>query len=286
MVGLTLLFAIVVGLGGTIWIARGGLSSGYPMYARFPWGAGLKTGQPVLLAGVQVGFVKRVELIPSGSLVVTMQVNNEYRVPVGSKASVEPNGIFGDQLIAITAPLGVNTFLSTGDTVAAGKGAPGTGELLTKGDSIAKDVQALTSRVRAEYVEGGGLVDTRKTINDLTKLVAQLSSVATEQSRQLTLTQQQLRRTMASVDSGKVDSTVSNLRATSANLEKLTRSLDSTRTAVNLVVAKVNEGPGTVGRFMNDPSVYARVDTLLLRLDSLLLDVKKNPRKYINLKVF
>jgi hypothetical protein len=37
---------------------------------------------------------------------------------------------------------------------------------------------------------------------------------------------------------------------------------------------------------MNDPAVYARVDTLLMRLDSLTLDFKKNPRKYINLKIF
>ncbi len=286
MVGLTLLLALIVGFGGTIWVARGGLTSGYPMYARFPWGAGLKTGQAVLLAGVQVGYVDKVALVPDGTLAVTMQITKEYKIPEGSKATVEANGIFGDQLIAITAPLGVSTYMAEGDTIAAGKGSPRTSELLTKGDSIATNIRALTDKVRTEYVEGGGLEDTRKTIADLTKLVAQISSVAAEQSQQLTLTQQQLRKTIASIDSGKVDSTIVNLRAASANLEQLTRALDSTRTAVNAVVAKVNNGPGTVGRFMNDPAVYARVDTLLLRLDSLALDFKKNPRKYINLRVF
>lgn len=286
MVGLTLLFAVVLGLGGTIWVARGGLSRGYPMYARFPWGAGLKTGQAVLLAGVQVGFVDKVELVPDGTLAVTMQVNKEYQVPTGSEAAVDANGIFGDQLIAITAPKGVTTYMAAGDTIKAGKGAPRTGELLTKGDSIATDIRALTGRFRSEYVEGGGMADTRQTIKDLTKLMAQMSTVVADQNKQLTITQQALRRTIASVDSAKVDSTVVNLRTTSANLEKLSRSLDSTRVAVNSVVAKVNSGPGTVGKFMNDPAVYARVDTLLLRLDSITLDFKKNPRRYINLKIF
>ncbi len=286
MVGLVLLAAVVVGIGGTIWLARGGLSRGYTMYGRFPWGAGLKTGQGVLLAGVQIGFVDAVELVPDGTLGVTMQINKEYHIPKGSVATVDANGIFGDQLIAITAPIGVTTYLPPGDTIPAGKGAPRTGELLTKGDSIATDVRALTGKVRAEFVDSGGFRDTRKAINDLTKLVAQLSSVAAEQSKQLTQTQAALRKTLSSVDSSKVDSTVINLRATSANLEKLTRSLDSTRVAVNQVVAKVNSGPGTVGRLMNDPAVYARVDTLLMRLDSLTLDFKKNPRKYINLKIF
>jgi phospholipid/cholesterol/gamma-HCH transport system substrate-binding protein len=51
-------------------------------------------------------------------------------------------------------------------------------------------------------------------------------------------------------------------------------------------VAKVNNGSGTAGKLMNDPAVYARVDTLLARMDSLVMDLQKNPRKYINLKIF
>src|SRR5512140_1362895 len=101
LVGLLLMAAIAIGLGGTIWIARGGLSKGYSMYSRFPWGAGLKPGQPVLLAGVQVGFVDQVKLIPDGTITVTFQVQNEFQIPEGTTAAVEPNGIFGDQLIAL-----------------------------------------------------------------------------------------------------------------------------------------------------------------------------------------
>ena len=57
LVGLLLIFAVTVGVLGTIWLVRGGLREGYPLYARFPWGSGLKQGQPVLLAGVSVGTV-------------------------------------------------------------------------------------------------------------------------------------------------------------------------------------------------------------------------------------
>lgn len=41
-VGALFIITIALGLAGTLWIARGGLSSGYEMYAKFPWGAGLK----------------------------------------------------------------------------------------------------------------------------------------------------------------------------------------------------------------------------------------------------
>lgn len=286
LVGLLLFAAIALGLGGTIWIARGGLAKGYPMYARFPWGAGLKQGQPVLLAGVQVGFVQQVDLIPDGTLGVKLQIQNQYKIPQGTTASVEANGIFGDMLIALQPVKGVTGKMEAGDTIPTGAGSPGVGQLLEKGDSIAINVRSLTDEARAQFVEGGGLKDVRKTVTDLTKLVAQLSQISAEQSRQLTLTQAQLRKTLSSVDSAKVDSTIVNLRATSASFEKLSRELQQTNADVRGLVTKVNSGNGTAGKLMNDPAVYARVDTLLKRMDSLVIDLKANPRKYINLKIF
>jgi phospholipid/cholesterol/gamma-HCH transport system substrate-binding protein len=286
LVGLLLLVAVVLALGGTIWIARGGLARGYPLYARFPWGAGLKQGQPVLLAGVQVGFVDQVELIPDGTIAVKLQVQQQYKIPSGTTASVEANGIFGDQLVALTPLKGAKGFIPPGDTVNTGAGSPGMSALLEKGDSIAINVRSLTSEARGQFVDSGGIKEVRKTLNDLTKLVAQLSAVTAEQSKQLTMTQQQVRRTLASVDSSKVDSTIVNLRATSASFEKLASELRETNSRVQGITDKLTKGNGTAGKLMNDPAVYARVDTLLLRLDSLAMDIKKNPRKYINLKIF
>ena len=286
LVGLLLMVALALALGGTIWIARGGLAKGYTMHARFPWGAGLKQGQPVLLAGVQVGFVEKVELIPDGTLDVTLQVQDQYRIPSGTTASVEANGIFGDMLIALTPVKGVDGKMAVGDTIPTGAGSPGVGQLLEKGDSIALNLRALSDEARRQFVDSGGVREVRRTVADLTKLVAQLSAVAAEQSRQLTLTQSQLRKTLSSVDSAKVDSTLVNLRATSASFEQLSRDFRETNTQVQSLVQKVNNGPGTAGKLMNDPAVYARMDTLLARLDSLAIDVRKNPRKYINLKIF
>ena len=286
LVGLLLLVAVVLGIGGTIWIARGGLASGYPMFARFKWGAGLKQGQPVLLAGVQVGYVNKVDLIPDGTIAVALKLQSQYKVPAGTTATVQANGIFGDQLIALTPIIGRQGYMSAGDTIATGAGSPGVPELLSKGDSIALDIRALTGEARTQFVEGGGMKDVRQTVADLTKLVAQLSAVTAEQSKQLTLTQQSVRRTLASVDSTKVDSTVKNLRATSAQLEQLTRDFKQTNAQVQGVLDNVSNGNGTAGKLLNDPAVYARLDTLLLRVDSLVMDLKKNPKKYINLRIF
>lgn len=286
LVGLLLLVAVVLGIGGTIWIARGGLASGYPMFTRFKWGAGLKQGQPVLLAGVQVGYVAKVDLIPDGTIAVVLKLQSQYKVPAGTTATVQANGIFGDQLIALTPIIGRQGYMSAGDTIPTGAASPGVPELLGKGDSIALNLRALTDEARTQFVAGGGAKDVRQTVADLTRLVAQLSAVTAEQSKQLTLTQQTVRRTLASVDSAKVDSAVKNLQATSAQIEQLTRDFKQTNAQVQGVLDKVNNGTGTAAKMLNDPAVYARLDTLLLRVDSLVMDLKKNPKKYINLRIF
>lgn len=286
LVGLLLATAVAVGIGGTVWIARGGLARNYAMYARFPWGAGLKQGQPVLLAGVRIGFVDQVSLDPNGTIVVALKIEQQYKIPKGSTATVQANGIFGDQLIAVQPVLGQTAYLPANDTLPSGKGSPGTAELLSKGDSIASDVRAITGKTRAEFVEGGGVAEIRALMADVTKLVAQLSKVTATQSAQLTATQQSLRTAIASIDSVKIDSTLTNVRATSASFEQLSRDLKETNAQVQKVVDKINSGNGTVGKLMNDGAVYARLDTLLARVDSVTAEFKKNPRKFINLKIF
>jgi phospholipid/cholesterol/gamma-HCH transport system substrate-binding protein len=286
LVGLLLILAVSAGVTGTVWLARGGLSSGYEMYVRFPWGAGLKNGQPVLLAGVNIGFVKRVALDPNGTLVVTLAINEGYQVPEGTTAAVAPNGIFGDQLIALQPQLAVSSYMAARDTIPTGVGTPTTGDLLAKGDSIAKDVEALTGALRAEFVDGGGIANLRQVTADIATLVAQLGDIARTQSTELTRTQQQLRSTLAAVDSAVVDSTLRAFRTSSANVAAITEELKHAQAQVRSVLEKLDNGTGTAGRLLNDPTVYARLDSLLLRLDSLAADVKANPRRYINLRVF
>jgi phospholipid/cholesterol/gamma-HCH transport system substrate-binding protein len=286
LVGLLLIFSVVVAIGGTIWIARGGLARNYAMYMRFPWGAGLKQGQPVLLAGVQVGFVDNVALDPNGTVLVRLKIQQQYRIPEGSTATVEANGIFGDQLIAVRPVIGATGFIPIGDSIPTGSNTPGMNELLGKGDSIAIDVRALTASARKNFVEGGGIDEMNNTIASLTKLVTQISAIASEQSKQLSATQAALRNTIASIDSNKVDSTLVNIQAMSASFEQLARELKATNVQVQSVVAKLNESNGTAGKLLNDGKVYDRLDAVLLRVDSLMIDFKNNPRKFINLKIF
>jgi phospholipid/cholesterol/gamma-HCH transport system substrate-binding protein len=286
LVGVLLTAALVIGVLGTIWLVRGGWKSGYPLYARFPWGANLKQGQPVLLAGVNVGYVAKADLVQDGTIVVTMRVQDQYRVPEGTKATVMAVGFFGDAAIALTPARPSTTYIAEGDTVPIGTPKPGVDELMARVDSIGRSVSDVAQKFDVELVQGGGIADLRRTLASTNAFVTQLSGIAAEQSRQMSLTMQTLRRSTAAIDSVAIDSTVKNLQRSSANLAALTEDTRQTTARVNALLAKVDSGPGTVGQLLNDPGLYNDLRASVQRLDSLTADLKKNPKKYINFSVF
>jgi phospholipid/cholesterol/gamma-HCH transport system substrate-binding protein len=286
LVGLVVTVAIVVTVLGSLWLARGGLSKGYPLYAKFPWGAGLKQGQPVLLVGVNVGYVDQVDLHQDGILVTTLRIAKNYKVPVTSKATVIPNGIFGDQAVALTPSRPDPRSFKPGDTVPVGPSTPGIAELTSKADSIARSVNSITSALQHELVVAGGIRDLRNTIAATNRLASELASIAEEQSRQLSATMTSLRRATGAIDPVKVDSTVKNLRTASANMAELSGQLKETSGKLDMIIAKVDSGNGSAAKLLNDPGAYNDVRMLLQRMDSLVADIKKNPKRYINVRIF
>src|SRR5690349_23715023 len=144
-VGILITVAIAILVVGALWLARGGLSTGYPLYTRFQWGQSLKQGQPVLLAGVNVGYVSDVKLRRDGYLDVTFRVNGDQTVPKGSIATVKPVGIFGDVAVALTPTVPVSPLnYSPGDTVPAGQPGPDIAQIMSRVDSIGASVQRMT----------------------------------------------------------------------------------------------------------------------------------------------
>ena len=286
LVGLLVTAAIVVTVLGSLWLARGGLSKGYPLYAKFPWGAGLKQGQPVLLVGVNVGYVDQVDLHQDGILVTTLRIQKDYKVPVTSKAAVIPNGIFGDQAVAVSPSRPDRRAFRPGDTIPVGPSTPGIAQLTSKADSIASSVNAVTSALQQQMVAAGGIRDLRNAISSTNRLVSDFAAIAEEQSRQLSATLTSLRRATGAIDPAKVDSTVKNLRTASANMAEMSTQLKETTSKLDMIIAKVDSGNGSAAKLLNDPGAYNDVRQLLQRMDSLVADIKKNPKRYINVRVF
>jgi phospholipid/cholesterol/gamma-HCH transport system substrate-binding protein len=287
LVGIVATVALVLGVTGSLLLARGGLAPGYPVYSVFNWGAGLRAGQPVLLSGVSVGYVADVTFRREGTLLVTMRINRQYRLPANSTARIVPNGVFGDMMVTITPgrPMTEADF-AEGDTVPAGPASIAIGDVLARVDSIGRDVQSLTAGLNRELVAEGGLAELRATVRNTNAFMEQISRIAAVQSAELSRTQAALRKVVSAVDSAQVDSTVRALAGAAGAMATLATDLRGTTAQLNSVLSRLEGTDGTAGLLMNDPGLYRDTRALLTRLDSLTADFQRNPRKYIKLSIF
>ena len=289
LVGIFVTIALIILIGGTVWLTRGGFSRGYPLYAKFGWGQNLKNGHSVLLAGQNVGYVSDVQLRP-GYLDVELRITSDQGIPSGSTAQVIPIGIFGDVAIAFKPPLPLpDTNYAAGDTVPVIAAPADMGAILARVDTIGTSVSRLVSAMEKEFVQGGGLRDLRRMTASMATTSEQLSRVIANQDRNVTLLLADFRQTMQKfstmIDSATVDSTVRNVRTVTDNMARLLRQVDSTNTEMRTLVANVRNGRGSLGLLMTDTSLYTNVRNLVATADSLMNDFKKDPKKYINVRI-
>jgi phospholipid/cholesterol/gamma-HCH transport system substrate-binding protein len=284
-VGILLTVAVIVLVVGTLWLVRGGLSRGYPLFTRFAWGQNLKQGQPVTLAGVTVGYVSDVRL-GDGFLDVDLRVRDQYKVPRNAVAEVIPVGIFGDAAIALKATAPSADVYAPGDTVPSRAATGGLDALTSRADSILVSVGRITRALDAEFVQAGGLRDLRATTAAVNRMVAQMQTVIAEQNRNLSATMGSLRRAASAVDSAQVNASLASFRTTAANADSLMLRLSSNTTQLQAILARIERGEGTAGKFLTDTLLYRDARNLLTRLDSLAADFQRNPRTYINLTIF
>ena len=75
-------------------------------------------------------------------------------------------------------------------------------------------------------------------------------------------------------------------RVAAGSVKSLADDLRATSTKLDSLLDKASNGRGTTGRLMNDAGLYDDMRKSLQRIDSLMADFQKNPRKYIKLSIF
>jgi phospholipid/cholesterol/gamma-HCH transport system substrate-binding protein len=286
LVGLFTTVAIILLALASIWLVRGGLDRGYLLHSRFQWGAGIKQGAPVWLVGVTVGAVDKVDLDPAGTLVVTYRIQNQYSVPLGSQATIVPNGFFGDMAIALTPVAPNDVAYTAGDTIPVGVPAAGLQGLLARADTVTSSVSVMMAALRTEFVDSGGLAQLRRTAVAMNRTLLNLNEIATVQSRELQATMVALRSRVNAIDSARVDSTIRAMQSTAEGMRALSTELQASSVRFNSLMTKVESGDGSLAKLLNDPALYNDIRRIAFRVDSLMIDFRANPRKYLKFSVF
>jgi phospholipid/cholesterol/gamma-HCH transport system substrate-binding protein len=76
------------------------------------------------------------------------------------------------------------------------------------------------------------------------------------------------------------------VRDLSSRLAETEARADAFLATSDSVLVKINHGQGSLGLFVNDPSIYRRTDSVLAELRALTADIRANPKRYISVRLF
>lgn len=249
---------------------------------------GLTISAPVTLNGYKVGQVKDItyDYDKPGNIEVELSLTSKLKIPHGSKAVITVD-MLGTPSIVLHLAKGTD-FHKVGDTLVgsvqdgltdklSGDVLPQVGPILQKIDSLLIGLNAIVS--------DPAMTNTVKRLNDI--------------STNLDLAIANLRKASVSMPGimQNVDSTTVNLAVLSAQISEFAANLnelpiDSTMANVNEITANLkvlsndlNNPNSSLGLLLHDPALYNSLNKTVGNLDSLFIDIKKNPKRYISIKL-
>lgn len=264
-------------------------------YSTYTNVAGLSQSAPVTLNGFKVGLVREIEYQYDnpGHILVEMSLNRDLKVPKGTKA-VLTTDFLGTSTIELQFPAGVPDYHDVGDQL-EGELSPGlmeklTGEMLPAISGILPKVDSLLATAN-DVISNPAL---KQSIDRLDVIMANLESSTS-------LLQKSLRPilTNATTTMDNVSEISQNLSQVSAALAVVAEDLksmplDSTMRNVNTIVAnlerasaQLNSTNSSLGLLLNDKELYENLNNSVAHVDSILIDLKRQPKRYIpSIKIF
>ncbi len=260
--------------------------------AKFDKVDGLVEAAPVTIKGFQVGQIKELNYdYENNEVSIMLSMNKDLKIPVGSAVHIE-SSLTGAATLALELS-DSKAFYKVGDEIptvrkqglldrVSAEVVPQVEQILPQVDSILANVNNLTGDP-ALYAS----------VARLDAITADLAATSRQLNALIAVLNKQVPGVM-----NQVDGIAGNLNGTSSNLNQMSSSLlalpiDSTMNRLNTTVAnlqllseRLNDKNSSLGLLLNDASLYNNANSAIMNLDSLFIDVKQHPKRYINLKVF
>lgn len=242
-------------------------------------GAGLKRGDRVHLNGVQVGTVREVQLRGRQEVAVKVRLNEGLILPADTRATLRSD-VFGSNTVVLL-PGNALVQLEKGDTI-QGLAARSLPEIMTELSGQARDVLASADSLLSPRA----VADVHATASVLPASAEQLRSAFTE----LHLAARALRRSSEGVEGAEagpaLTRALTELEGSARAFTSAARAMEQSLGSLASVMVKIDEGEGTLGRLVNDSTLYQELSSTLREVRALATDVRERPKRYMSISVF
>jgi len=289
-VGATVLAALVILVAGVYWPRDYNASRDMRVWhVTFPQTGGLGKSDEVQVNGVRKGAVRTLAL-HGDRVLVDLALSDDVHLTSDSRVAIRNVGLMGEKVIAVDLKL-TGRQLSERDTI-QGVYELGLGEVMTGMGSTITEVTQLAEELRLvtqTLTKDGHL---NEMIRNFATTSEQLRAVVAENRQQLRTTLADFSATARTAKGLTTDREADLRRAldqftvAADNMATLSTRLDSLRASIQIITSKVENGEGTLGKLVNDDKLYADVNSSVQSLKTLIEDIKKNPKKYLDISIF
>jgi phospholipid/cholesterol/gamma-HCH transport system substrate-binding protein len=273
----SILIFLVTGSGGFFW-------QRYSLKTVFANIAGLKTGAPVRLAGVEIGSVSDLTFV-GDRVEVELQIRKEHqgRITNQSTASLGSVSLLGEASVDLTASTG-GTPIPEWGYVRSGRARGSVGDVTEQASFGIDEATGLLRDIRAGRGTMGRLFTDEALYTEMTRFVTAAEEVAANinQGRgslgRLASNPAAARSLEASLNN--LEQMTVRIRAGEGSLGKLlqddsmARSLSSMSTSLDAITGRINRGEGSAGKFINDDQLYTRLNSMADRLDRVMATIQ------------
>ena len=255
-------------------------------YIAFDDVSGLSSSSPVYANGYRIGVVKEIvyDYSHKNKIIAVLGLDNKMRLPKGTRAEIDSD-LLGN--IKINLVLGDNPIdlLAEGDTIPGnavqgvmakvGAMMPALEAMMPKLDSILTTLNTLL----ADPALANTLHNVEGVTGNLNATSRELKALSVSLNREMPAMMQKT--------NGILDNTqqlTGNLAA--VDVAAMTASVNETLANVNEMTRKLNSNEGTLGLLMRDASLYNHLSQTAADADSLLVDLKAHPKRYVHFSIF
>ena len=263
------------------------------IYAVYDEVDGLLVGANVMINGLSIGNVTELDFLPNSTkILVTLKVKDKLNFSSKSTASIYETGVLGGLAISIDPIFERESIVKTGDTLNSSV-RPGLTELINRQiEPLSRQLQSTITSVDSIFTGASNVLnrqtqeEIKESINVLTSAIKAINNSSIIIEKTLTDKNTQINNTIDNFE--KISSNLSEVseELNSFGLSNLLANLEVSVDGISSIVNKLESDNSTIGKLINEDEVYNNLNSSIESLNSLINDIKANPKKYVHFSVF
>lgn len=253
-------------------------------YVKYANVTGLTVSTPVTVDGFKVGLVRNIEYDYDAyqGAVVEVMLDKKLKVPEGSKIVLQAD-LLGTVTLNLQLNKYVSTYCSPGDYL---EGEIAEGLMESVEDDLLPTITAMIPKIDSVLTGLNAIVHSQELNTTLTN-VARISDELSGVSHQLSLMMTDTVPAILS-DVKRITHHLDGFTAELSNshIDQTIKHIDEVVLSVDTLVAKLHQSDNTVGALLSDRQLYDALQHTVLSADSLLIDLRLNPKRYVHFSLF